>query len=732
MSNFIFNNNKNYKESQQLHHIKSDSFKRKGGIVPLLCKSIGFNNGLELETKKTFIGELTKKIEDHLTLDEPAPESLGDLYEIRKKIIFGNLIENDYIIGQFILKTQLNMIEKAKIKPSYFGEKIVDIYNTMICLKETVANYCLVIKLYLIKHNYNKALELFLLMLEKNKKIFEFIYKKIKDTFPKITNSNRIGKFFPLITRKYLEVLSCLVKLSDQINKPKIQNMIIKYYIKTFYIVSTTVRSKFYQKGNENHAELDIKHISKCFYTNIFFDIGIFFFLKYDSFSITIKLLQHILDLYQCNSNNEMMISEKILLLKTYYNLGLFLYVNGQNYESIQNITEAKKILNSINQLPLTKEIKNFSNENIQKDEIFEIEPSSSNRAYHNKNSSNTTIDDIKKDDKNKKNSISTTKSSNIIFGKDINNFQIINDNIEEKIYNEIELLLAEIELSSSNDKNQVIKHINKLLKDKIPLKNEGNTNKFEKEENYCNYKLLDDFERRKIMFLLEKIGNKHKNNSIDRIYKDINNFKTNKHFTPKDMEKFFLFLCNLSDYQLRILNETQPKASILRNNMPIIFTNQFKDLLMNSQRINLTFLETMGLSRYLILKNPNGDICSDNLDYIYMKYNLKGIKNKKNNVDNIKIGMNMTSRNKINNTNNANKLKANKFSEYTEKKEFNNMLNDIKNDTNKDFIDKFRESIINILVNFDEDEKKLIRNSKIFLKDLVKKMNKTMIIHKE
>ena len=52
------------------------------------------------------------------------------------------------------------MIEKAKIKPSYFGEKIADIYNTMISLKETIANYCLVIKLYLIKHNYNRALKL--------------------------------------------------------------------------------------------------------------------------------------------------------------------------------------------------------------------------------------------------------------------------------------------------------------------------------------------------------------------------------------------------------------------------------------------------------------------------------------------------------------------------------------------------------------------------------------------
>ena len=27
----------------------------------------------------------------------------------------------------------------------------------------------------------------------------------------------------------YLEVLSCLVKISEQLNKPKIQNMIIEY-----------------------------------------------------------------------------------------------------------------------------------------------------------------------------------------------------------------------------------------------------------------------------------------------------------------------------------------------------------------------------------------------------------------------------------------------------------------------------------------------------------------------
>jgi len=279
MSNHINNNNKKI-ENNELLHINSDSYKREGQVLQFLTKSKGFINGYEIRSKNSFLGEITKAAINEQLMDEPAPEGLGDLYEIRKEIIFGNLIENDYLIGQFILKTQSYIFENAKIS-TYFLEKTIDIYNKMIILKETVANYCLVIKLYLMRQNYNRALELFLLMLEKNKKIFEFIYKRIKDTFPRISNSNRIAKFFPLIVRKYLEVLSCLVKLSDKFNKPKIQNMIIKYYIKTFDVVRETVLKKFYQKANNNHIELDNKHISKFFYTNIYFDIGIYFFMKY-------------------------------------------------------------------------------------------------------------------------------------------------------------------------------------------------------------------------------------------------------------------------------------------------------------------------------------------------------------------------------------------------------------------------------------------------------------------
>ena len=60
------------------------------------------------------------------------------------------------------------------------------------------------------------------------------------------------------------------------------------------------------------------------------------------------------------------------------------------------------------------------------------------------------------------------------------------------------------------------------------------------------------------------------------------------------------------------------------RNDLPIIFTNQFQDCLTNAQRLDLAQLETMSLSRYIILIDSNKDISPENLDYKYMKYRVK------------------------------------------------------------------------------------------------------------
>lgn len=81
-----------------------------------------------------------------------------------------------------------------------------------------------------------------------------------------------------------------------------------------------------------------------------------------------------------------------------------------------------------------------------------------------------------------------------------------------------------------------------------------------------------------------------------------------------KEFEKFFIFLNTLSLYQFKILNETQPD-NIIRNDLPILFSSQFKDCLSNIQRLQLDSLQALALNRFTILRNPNGWILPCNLN---------------------------------------------------------------------------------------------------------------------
>ena len=81
-----------------------------------------------------------------------------------------------------------------------------------------------------------------------------------------------------------------------------------------------------------------------------------------------------------------------------------------------------------------------------------------------------------------------------------------------------------------------------------------------------------------------------------------------------QDIEKFFIFLCSLSLYQISILNNTQPENK-KGNDLPLLFSTQFKDCLSSNQRKELNNLQTMALNRCLILKNPDNWIMPNNLN---------------------------------------------------------------------------------------------------------------------
>ena len=214
-----------------------------------------------------------------------------------------------------------------------------------------------------------------------------------------------------------------------------------------------------------------------------------------------------------------------------------------------------------------------------------------------------------------------------------------------------------------------------------------------------------------------------------------------------KEFEKFFIFLNNLSLYQIKILNETQPKPSKKRNDLPIIFNNQFKDCLTNSQRMYLSSLESMNLSRYIILNDVNGDICPENLDFRFMKYRIKDtdsedekdffkyqctkIKGRKYS-DNHKTQDETNNIYKNNNVHSSyKKMKSDLGRKTFSVNDLETLLNYIKNKEIKEFIDSYKNDILKLLNNLNKEEQNEIRNSPNKFKEFIKAL-RVGVIQKE
>ena len=76
-----------------------------------------------------------------------------------------------------------------------------------------------------------------------------------------MSNSNRIGKFYPSIIKNFVQILSVIIKLSVKFNKISLENYYLKRYLLTINIVKNTVINRFitFNAGNEN----DFKNLGR-------------------------------------------------------------------------------------------------------------------------------------------------------------------------------------------------------------------------------------------------------------------------------------------------------------------------------------------------------------------------------------------------------------------------------------------------------------------------------------
>ena len=186
--------------------------------------------------------------------------------------------------------------------------------------------------------------------------------------------------------------------------------------------------------------------------------------------------------------------------------------------------------------------------------------------------------------------------------------FRLIEDSYEKELKNKQNLEKSSSKsILTANDRKS-LSNFNNPLNNSLNL----NSNSF---IIFENKEVENDFYQRYMNYF-------NNNNDINQ-----NNFFLNNNSEKKDskivkeFEKFFIFLNNLSLYQIKLLNETQPDSD-KRNHLPIMFSNQFKDCLTKIQRLELDNMQTMTLSRFMILKDPNKWIMPINLNFLLINRN--------------------------------------------------------------------------------------------------------------
>ena len=339
-------------------------------------------------------------------------------------------------------------------------------------------------------------------------------------------------------------------------------------------------------------------------------------------------------------------------------------------------------------------------------------------------------------------------KSETTLSSNSIRNSQIISSRrktqefqfpqyLIDPLFFKIELLIGEIYINKKNIKEayeHVLKSLYLLILFKFYKPPELPDEYTENQKIIIGYlKLIDELCDEKILesnqnedesqtnsngqtiFNINSNKNENKYNYNNNIFEE-NKKNNNEETIVKEFEKFFIFLSSLSVYQTKVLNETQPQNE-KRNDLPIFFSTQFKDCLSTLQRLQLDKLQTMALSRFIILRNPNRWIIPSNL-------NTNLLNSVQNNINYNNINSKMT----LKYFTNIKGLKI--YSLKSNKREYNYykkiLISKKVNDKMRDFLNNNIEYALKILKKSTDEEIKYMINHPILLLNPIKKFKKT------
>ena len=652
-----------------------------------------------------------------------------DTIESRDKKSLYNI--ND--LRKYLLRIEKNFKNEGNIL-IYQGSKseglVIDFYFIK-KLESLVARFSLIIFIFIQSERSDEAREIFLLMIKENKIYIDYIEKKIMEYYS-IENKNiNISKDYPRMTYELLRIYSFIIKYSQLFNMMNYRNIFLGRYFEMLFFIYNF----FIMKGNQRCFNLEIKNQLSYWFSFALHNVTYYTISNYCPMNLSIDLSKYIIHLYYNLDENSLTDSEKSLIIKTLYNLGLFYYLDGKKDDALIELRKAQERIadveieeTNITPLNLIKKesvlinpnnlksnlmgnyilednplIKRFSsnclfvekikisNNNLNK--YSTVQSSKNVEVSKNKDGAPNIIEKICEGFKKKKNDLEDIKLlisygvrnglitekakpeyeyrqkfRKVFRGSHINlstTFRmkdfVIPYYFNNPLLRKIELLMGEIEIDRKNYTSayaHVLRAFYILISLKIN-KTSGNQKEFSDEQKIIDkyLTLIEKYRDEEIKLIEQQKSDQNffenndsklnfsVNNSLDSIQEN-NNDNLKKILVDKynldnelsleddeenqeilvcrkkdldnnilkEIEKFFLFLCSLSFYQIKILNETQPD-NVKRNDLPILFPSQFKDCLTKVQRIELETIQTMALSRFIILRNPDRWIMPNNLN---------------------------------------------------------------------------------------------------------------------
>ena len=676
----ISNLKTNYKEEPKNTFIKSIN----SNIKP-------FKNKLEdIYLKNSSDRNSTSKnIKEENIISKNDFESQKESYVCIKKLIFNLLNKNEIYnieqISHFIIK------EQKKVNYEYFLIKKkanLSKSNKFEVLVSLIAKYGIIIY-YLIQNNkLEEAKNLLLLMIKENINHINSQTFRLFKIYNKLQQKYEIINIYPKTIKDLFKIYSLLIKYCSLFNLSNYKNMFLVRYLSLHSLNFKIFKRKFEIHGFSAETKNELKYLfSICLHYASFFVVKYYCPLK-----IPISLSSLILKVYRNLNDNISTKKEKTLIINTLFNQSLFYFLNNQSDMALRNLRIAKqKIflfynkdnLTSNNYNIITKGLdcvrvnneNNSKNKNEKKKAIQRslfLGNNSREIGFNSKQknfsfNSSLDLDQIFLNESNKKkflklediiykfdlkyNKQSLRKSNSLINGK--LRIESVEENKEElldipiylkkPLFFNIELFMTEVEIDRKNY-YMSYEHVKNcllliLINKKLGVSNNKNENQkrlniisnyLEELSKKCKNKILSSqiksLQNFNLSFNKEELGKVNAINDKENDYiKNPERMNVNS-----EVEKLFLFLSSLSIYQIKLFNDTQPILDS-RNDMPIFFSNQFKDTLSKKQRNDLDKLNIMSVNRSSLLLYPNQSILPSNLKFKFPNEVLdNSIKNKK------------------------------------------------------------------------------------------------------